>query len=448
MNNIFKECRILKEELDSLRPLKKEDEMRIMQKFRLDWNYHSNHLEGNSLTYGETKALILFGITAQGKPLKDHFEVTGHDDALNWVFNLVKKERELTENFIRELHTLILKESYEVDAITPEGKPTKKTINVGQYKKTSNHVKTKTGEIFRFATPEDTPILMNELVLWYNKKSKSSSVNPILLASEFHYKYIRIHPFDDGNGRTARILMNFILLSFGYPPVIVKTEDRNDYFSSLQQADAGIIESFMEFIASNLKNSLQIMIKGAKGESIEEKDDLAKEIALLEQSVKAVSRPIKIPKSRESILALFNSTICEVAKIFISRSNLMDRFYFKSHFNIAINNLHVGGGKENALTRTRNQIKGTNNPSKLTLMYNYNTFNQAGIGQFNFSSKITFNFKETEYIVSNDNFIFLHKLYGEDLSKDEILKLVDGTIKKHRDLIKNKLKTFKDKKIS
>ena len=111
----------LKSDLDTLRPLSKEDELRIMQKFRLDWNYHSNHIEGNSLTYGETKALILFGITAQGKPLKDHFEMSGHDEAVKWILDIIKEERPLTENFIRELHKLILKEPYEVDAITPDG---------------------------------------------------------------------------------------------------------------------------------------------------------------------------------------------------------------------------------------------------------------------------------------------------------------------------------------
>ena len=82
MTAIFNECAGLKAELDSLRPLSTDDEQRIMQKFRLDWNYHSDHLEGNSLTYGETKALILFGITAQGKPLKNHFEITGHNNAI------------------------------------------------------------------------------------------------------------------------------------------------------------------------------------------------------------------------------------------------------------------------------------------------------------------------------------------------------------------------------
>lgn len=208
----------LKTELDNLRPLTKEQEAIIMQKFRLDWNYNSNNLEGNSLTYGETKALLLHGITAQGKPLKDHFEITGHDEAIKWVEDLVKRDHPLTENFIRELHTLLLKSPYEVKAITPDGQPTTRRIAVGQYKTAPNHVKTKTGEIFRVATPEETPAKMHDLIQWYRKKNEELDVNPILLAAEFHYRFIRIHPFDDGNGRTVRILMNFILMKFNYPP--------------------------------------------------------------------------------------------------------------------------------------------------------------------------------------------------------------------------------------
>ena len=227
----LEDCLKLKKELDALRPLNKEDEQRIMQKFRLDWNYHSNHLEGNSLTYGETKALILFGITAQGKPLKDHFETTGHNEAISLVIDVIKDERPLSENFIREIHKLILKEDYEIDAITPDGEATKKTVRVGAYKSTPNHVKTATGEIFRFATPEETPAKMHDLMEWYTQTKSTEDFNPVLMAAEFHYKYIRIHPFDDGNGRTARILMNFILLQNGYPPVIVKTEDKEKYFT-------------------------------------------------------------------------------------------------------------------------------------------------------------------------------------------------------------------------
>jgi Fic family protein len=276
----------LKTQLDNLRPIDKEKEARIMQKFRLDWNYHSNHLEGNSLTYGETKALLLFGITAQGKPLQDHFEITGHNEAINWVIDVVKGDYPLNENFIRELHTLLLKAPYEVDAITPDGQPTKKRINVGSYKTSPNHVKTKTGEIFYFATPEETPFKMTDLLNWYREKIEQEDVNPIFLAAEFHYKFIRIHPFDDGNGRTARILMNFILMKFDFPPVIIKTEDKANYFAALQLADAGNIEAFIDYISQNLVRSLEIMTAGAKGESIEEEDYVSIKIKELEQKIK------------------------------------------------------------------------------------------------------------------------------------------------------------------
>jgi Fic family protein len=226
----------LKKELDKLRPLNGEAEARIMQKFRLDWNYHSNNLEGNSLTYGETKALILFGVTAQGKPLKDHFEITGHNEAINWVLEIVKDETPLNEKFIRELHVLLLKETSYKEAKTPSGKPTHRKIEAGKYKTQANHVITVTGETFYFATPEETPAKMQELIQWFREEKEKPDINPIILASLFHYRFIRIHPFDDGNGRVARILMNFILMQFGYPPVIIKTDDKENYYAVLRLA--------------------------------------------------------------------------------------------------------------------------------------------------------------------------------------------------------------------
>lgn len=319
----IEEAILLKNELDSIRPLSKEQEEIIMQKFRLDWNYNSNNLEGNSLTYGETKALLLHGITAQGKPLKDHFEITGHDEAIKWIEDLVKGDFPLTENFIRELHTLLLKSPYEVKAITPDGHPTTRRIAVGQYKTAPNHVKTKTGRIFRFATPEETPAKMHDLISWYRSESGKPDVNPIILATEFHYHFIRIHPFDDGNGRTARIIMNFILMKFGYPPVIIKTEDKENYFSALQQADGGEIEPFINYIAQNLIRSLQIMISGAHGENIEEDDDALKELALLKARLKKEKKtksPALAYKTINTFIKdtkpFFEKTISEISDLF------------------------------------------------------------------------------------------------------------------------------------
>lgn len=279
----------LKIKLDQLRPISEEQENRIMQKFRLDWNYHSNRLEGNSLTYGETKALILFGVTAQGKPLKDTLEITGHNEAINWVLEMVKGERPLTENFIRELHSMLLQDSYK-ESKDADGNIVPRKITPGKYKTAPNHVQTATGEIFYFATPEETPSKMFDLLNWYYEKIANKNSNPLLIAAEFHYKFIRIHPFDDGNGRTARILMNFILMQFGFPPVIIKTEDKANYFAVLQMADAGNIEVFINYIAHNLVSSLEIMIAGANGESIEEEQNVSMKIAALEQKIAALKR--------------------------------------------------------------------------------------------------------------------------------------------------------------
>jgi Fic family protein len=445
MENLFKISK-LKSELDSLRPLKKEEEQRIMQKFRLDWNYHSNNLEGNPLTYGETKALILFGITAQGKTLKDHLEVTGHDEAIKWILDVVKEERPLTENFIRELHKLILKDSYEVNAITPDGNPTKKTVKVGQYKTTPNHVKTATGEIFRFASPEETPALMEELINWLREEIKKKDANPVLIAARFHYRFIRIHPFDDGNGRTARILMNFILLQNDFPPVIIKTEDKENYFSVLRQADAGIIEPFIEYIAENLIRSLEIMVSGAKGEDIEEPDDLDKEISLLEQKLKSIDRPVKITKSKQVITNIFDSTIYRFATNFFEKSEKFENFYIHNRYEIIVTPGGKGGGKEEVSYKTA-RMNISSSTRWIRILAYHEALNQRGLHDFIHESWIQFNFDNVEYYITNrSNKIHLKKLYSEQLSDEEIIGLINLEIKYHKDLIERQIDELKKEK--
>ncbi len=413
----------LKASLDALRPLSVEDEQRVMQKFRLDWNYHSNHLEGNSLTYGETKALILFGITAQGKPLKDHFELTGHNEAIHYVLDVIKEERPLTENFIRELHKIILKESYEADAITPDGKPTKKTIRIGDYKQSPNHVRTRTGEIFRFATPEETPAKMKDLLDWYRKRMELKDVDPVLIASQFHYDFIRIHPFDDGNGRTARILMNFILMQFGFPPVIIKTEEKEDYFAVLGQADAGIFEPFVDFVAKNLVRSLEIMIKGAQGEDIEEVDDFDKEMLLLDQKLKGMGERIEVLKSEEALSDLFESSM---APLIIRSAFFNEKFsrYYLDTFTVLRDNNSMGPkinfNDLNAIARVTKKFLASS-PSWLEFIFSFKDFNRSEAKQFDFIYVVKFVFGKTRYQIedSSEN-VILEKLYNSPLTKEEI----------------------------
>ncbi len=435
----------LKEELDQLRPLNKEQEARIMQKFRLDWNYHSNHLEGNSLTYGETKALILYGITAQGKPLKDHFEITGHDEAIKWIEEVLKDEVPLTENFIRELHTLLLKESSEKKAVTSNGSATTRIISVGRYKSIPNHVQTKTGEIFYFATPEETPAKMYDLINWYREQKEIAAFNPILLAAEFHYKFIRIHPFDDGNGRTARILMNFILMQSGFPPVIIKTEDKENYYAVLQQADAGLLEPFIEYIASNLNRSLEIMIKGAKGGNIDEEEDIDKEIFMLEQKLNSIGREAKFFKGELALDHLFDNVVVPLFYKLYESCQKFDKFYVHSRAIVKVGmSVKIIDIPPNII-RLKSQLKDTT--ENMHISYNHVGFNREGMTDFDYNTLVKFEFEQKRYLIKNDlNEILSSKLYGEILTAKEITSIVDYYAKKHLAYIKKATEEFENKK--
>ncbi len=312
--------------LDALRPISENQEKRIWQKFRLDWNFHSNHLEGNSLTYGETKSLLLHNITAQGKPLKDHLEITGHNEALLEIQDTVKQQRPITESFLRQLHTLILKERYQVDAQTADGQATRKWVEVGQYKTQPNHVLTVTGETFRFAEPFEVAAKMEKLVQEANSECATPEAG-LLLAAKLHYQFVLIHPFDDGNGRMARILMNLVLMRCGFPPAIIKTQEKEAYFSALRQADGGQFEAFVEYIAERVVDSLKIMIAGAKGEEIDEPDDLDKKIALFVATATEKHGRLDSPRTHSAVMDFNRTSTLKIAQTLLQKTQKFDQLY-------------------------------------------------------------------------------------------------------------------------
>jgi Fic family protein len=422
----------LKQELDTLRPINTEQEKRIMQKFRLDWNYHSNHLEGNTLTYGETKALLLFGVTAQGKPLKDTLEITGHNEAINWVIDVVKKDYPLTENFIRELHSLLLKDSYK-ESINEDGKIVSRRISAGKYKSNPNHVLTATGETFYFATPEETPAKMYDLLNWYKEKTEEKDVNPILIAAEFHYKFIRIHPFDDGNGRTARILMNFVLMQFGFPPVIIKTQDKENYFAVLRLADAGNTEAFVNYIAENLNVSLEIMIAGAKGENIEDDDDLDKEIALLEQRLKIVDNKLenKIENLSISLIDLIDS-------FYLSQSKFKKLYKFYD-FKFYINDELFDFDRNKILNYFSDSLSKKNVYLEIYLIYNFSSFFEWEDNDVNYSVNLEIEFKQNNYSITINQEVILEKEQLQPIDKNDISIIISKLNIIHKEFIEQKI---------
>ena len=283
--NIIEVIDRLKTELDELRPLPPDVVGQVEQKIRLESNYHSNAIEGNTLTLGETRNLILHGLTAQGKPMRDHLDIEGHDDAVKAIDKAVKRAEALNGVFIRNLHRVLLKEPYEMDALTPDGRPTKRLIAIGQYKTAPNNVRTTTGEIHYYTAPEQVQSEMIDLIDRYRDQDARGE-HPIVVAATFHYEFVRIHPFDDGNGRMARLLMNMILIRHGYTVAIVRSDARDRYIREIEAvARTESLSRFIEFIASCCEYTLRLHLRAARGESIEDAHDIDREIEIFKRSL-------------------------------------------------------------------------------------------------------------------------------------------------------------------
>lgn len=223
---------------NALQPLSDRDREMLSRRFTIDFNYNSNHIEGNTLTYGQTEILLLFGKIVGEADARDVHEMTASYVGLKMMKEeALLKEAPLTQHFIRTLHKTLLRENHTVYHTLPGGVQTSYVIHAGQYKTRPNSVITRYGDRFEYATPEETPALMSDLVDWYNEAESSGKLTPIELAAIFHYRYIRIHPFEDGNGRIARLLVNYILTRHNYPMIVVRSRKKNEYLDALHRTD-------------------------------------------------------------------------------------------------------------------------------------------------------------------------------------------------------------------
>ena len=221
-----------------LQPLSEKDKDRLSRRFTVDFNYNSNHTEGNTLTYAQTEALLSLGKVIGEASVRDVQEMTASNVGLRMMTEEARlKEAPLTQNFIRTLHQTLLREDYTLYRNLPGGVLTSYVIHAGEYKTRPNSVITRYGDRFEYASPEETPSLMADLVDWYNKAEKEGKLSPVELAALFHYRYIRIHPFEDGNGRIARLMVNFILTRHDYPMIVVRSRKKSEYLEALHQAD-------------------------------------------------------------------------------------------------------------------------------------------------------------------------------------------------------------------
>ncbi|GFP74186.1 hypothetical protein bsdtw1_00231 [Clostridium fungisolvens] len=229
--------------LDSKRPLNISELNNLKKYFDVELTYNSNAIEGNTLTITETKVILEDGLTiGKGKSLREHLEVINHKEAIDYIEDIVSKNIDISERVIKDLHYIILK---SID-----------NKNAGEYRQSNVLISgSKHRPVEHFLVKEK----MSELLDWYN--NNKIVLHPIELAAEFHFRYVYIHPFIDGNGRTARLLMNLILMRNGYPISIIKTENRDEYMKSLEIASTeGNLNDFIDIVKNAVDKSLELYL--------------------------------------------------------------------------------------------------------------------------------------------------------------------------------------------
>jgi len=227
--------------LDSKRPLPKYTVKSLREKLFLEWTYNTNAIEGNTLTINETK-VVLEGITVGGKTMREHLEVINHRDAISYVEDIVHKEEPFSEWQIKNLHRLVLKEIDKDYA--------------GVYRDQQVFI---SGAQHTPPEPLKIQEQMEGLMKWYEVEAKE--LHPIVRGSMLHAIFVGVHPFIDGNGRTSRLLLNLELMKAGYPPVIIRVENRLAYYNALDKAHT--IEDYRDFVqlvAAEVESSLDLYL--------------------------------------------------------------------------------------------------------------------------------------------------------------------------------------------
>jgi Fic family protein len=241
-----------KKELDKHKPLSSVLVKNLNEWFKVELTYTSNAIEGSTLTRKETALVVEKGITVRGRTLIEHLEAVNHAEALNYIESLTAKRRqEITQENLLKIHSLILDKTDDA--------------NAGRYRSIGVRIIGAIGVIL--PNPAKVPRLMDELFQWMRAKNKD---HPAKIAADAHLKLISIHPFTDGNGRTARLLLNLLLMQKGYPPALIRKEDKENYIKSIEEAQTmRKTDNYNRVIYRAINRSLDIYIKTLNKEKVD-----------------------------------------------------------------------------------------------------------------------------------------------------------------------------------
>ncbi len=417
LQSILIEIEKLKTELDSYNPIRLDRLQKINYKLRLDWNYHSNKIEGGTLTFEETRSVMMEQLEIHGKPLRDVMEMHGHDEVIKNIQKIGRGEVRVTENRIKEIHKTIIFEE--------EDRP-------GLFKNHNNYIYNYVGERYDFTPSEDTIEAMNSLSNWLDnqlqafKKGKHQKTIPEI-AFEYHLRFLTIHPFLDGNGRTGRILMNLILIANGYPPVIIRTEEKdfyNKHLSHAQQYEENPIPLY-EMLGKLLIRSFETCIKGAKGESLFELEDWEKRLQFIDnQSLSDDS----FFKSNQTVYAILINSVLPLIEYAEIKLSAFNKFYLHHSKRTMLNNNRVLNSS-NDLKLLIEELKSQNqliNFDTVVLSFNWSTFKNIDKKIEDMNVQLHFSFQLDGYSIKKmpSNNPFIVKKYNETLQQTEIVNFI------------------------
>ena len=226
--------------LSQMRPIPAIAMERLRESLMMEWTYHSNGIEGNTLTLQETRIILSDGLTVGGKSLREHFETLNHHEAIQVLETMVNSKYRMKSKDILHIHELVLQRIEKEYA--------------GRYRNAGVRI---TGANFTPPNALKVDALMDELIDWVNQEKE---LPLIVRATIFHHRMVWIHPFFDGNGRTVRLMFNLILMSAGYPPAIILQQDRKKYYDALNKGNQGNYEKLVLLVLQALERSLDIYL--------------------------------------------------------------------------------------------------------------------------------------------------------------------------------------------
>ncbi|MDR1746581.1 MAG: Fic family protein [Tannerella sp.] len=423
-------------------PLRAKDLRRLENKFRMDYNFHSNHIGGNQLTFEQTKLLFMLGETSGNASMQDYEAMKSHDAALALVKKKVAAGEPFSESLISELYKTLFMNKFSKDDTSLSVPDSSIEPESDMYRTSPGTFTIPTGEVYNYAAPEEVPEMMHQLVEWYLAEEKKAELSTVELIALFYYRFARIHPFEDGNGRIVRLLVNYILHSHQYPMIVILASEKNLYFRALNQCDIAVgnmvgagmdvridyIRPLEAFIEKHVKYALEMGIKAGKGESIEEPDEFAKKVSGLKQELASEDLGVaQIQYSPEAVRTVINHSIAPLLLTWEGKVKLLDSLFADRQIAVKTDAKKVRycGYDFESLIHNADTIDEFSRSLKISI-----SLSVEGIGKVD--NHLTINggglvidFYKNVYKITTSTGTVTNKLYHQMLKKDELNYIAD-----------------------